>query len=369
MKEIINRKQAVSVLVMFLMGTNTVLGAGSNSRDTWLSILLGALFFAPVALVYMRITNLYPGKNLYDIILIVFGKITGKIMVAIFTLYAIHVGALVLREFTEFMHIAAMSGTPQVVFLILMLSLSAWMVKSGVEILGRFSKFILPIILAEIAITFIIALKDMDFSNLMPVGHSGFGSIASEAYSLFILPFSEAVIFLTLYRSVKTDQKRNSILVYGTGIAVVLMMIVIIRNIAVLGPENLKLLYFPTYTTVSVLSLGDFFTRMEILVAAVYLLCGLVKASVFLFAVSFGMSKLFNVENYKSMAFPAGLIMLTLASIIYSSISESVEFLEIFRYYATPFQVILPVIIWLGAEIKNFLNKINPKTPLDLSDL
>ncbi len=108
---------------------------------------------------------------------------------------------------------------------------------------------------------------------------------------------------------------------------------------------------------------------MEILVSAVYLLCGLVKASVFLFAVSFGMAKLFNIEDYKSMASPAGLLMLTLASFIYSSIGEAFQFLDIFKFYATPFQVILPIIIWLGAEVKNFVNKTAPKTPLNLSDL
>jgi spore germination protein KB len=45
--------------------------------------------------------------------------------------------------------------------------------------------------------------------------------------------------------------------------------------------------------------------------------------------------------------------MLTLALIIYKSTMEMFAFIDIYKYYAFPFQVILPFIILVGAEIKS----------------
>jgi len=44
--------------------------------------------------------------------------------------------------------------------------------------------------------------------------------------------------------------------------------------------------------------------------------------------------------------------MMTLAIILFANILEMYDWLDIYKYFALPFQVILPLIILAGAEIK-----------------
>lgn len=46
--------------------------------------------------------------------------------------------------------------------------------------------------------------------------------------------------------------------------------------------------------------------------------------------------------------------MMNLACFVYNSIMEMFEWAtEIYMYYAIPFQIILPLLIWIFAEIKS----------------
>jgi spore germination protein KB len=363
-KEIISGKQAISILILFLLGSSLVIGISSQAKqDAWISILLALFMFIPVVFAYIRISSLFPGKNLYDIVTEIFGNIIGKIIIFIYVLYAIHLGALVMRNFSEFIDIIALPETPQIVIQIFLLVFCVWMVKSRIEALGRWSKMILPVVAAVIIVVFFISLKDMNFKNLKPVGGSGFGNIVTGAFSAFSFPLSESVLLLTLFGSVKTTDKPEKIYIIGTIAASLLLIAPVIQNIRILGIPSLSMFYFPSYTAVTIISVGDFFTKFEVLSGMNFLLAGFVKISVCLFAASIGMAKIFNVKSYKTMAYPAGLLMITLATIVYKNTVEMFAWVSIYPYYALPFQVILPLIILAGAEIKNFINNLAKISP------
>jgi spore germination protein KB len=358
-KEMISGKQAISIITLFLLGSTLAVGTSTEAKqDSWISILLALLMFIPIIMTYIRIVSLFPEKSLYDIVSEIFGNVIGKIIVLLYVLYAIHLGALVIRNFSEFTSIVAMPVTPKMVIQVFLLALCAWMVKSGVEALGRWSKFILPIVILTIFATFIISLKDMSFKNLKPVGCAGFENIVAGAFSSFSFPFAESVLFLPLFGSVKSTENPQKIYITGTIIAAIVILSVVIRDICLLGIPSMGIFYFPSYSAVSIISIGDFLTRFEALVAINYMFTGLVKVSVCLFAAAIGMAKIFNVQNYKTMAYPAGLLMITLATIVYKNTAEMFDWLTTYSYYALPFQVILPLIILAGAEIKNFINKV-----------
>jgi spore germination protein KB len=97
---------------------------------------------------------------------------------------------------------------------------------------------------------------------------------------------------------------------------------------------------------------GDFLQRLEIIPAVALLTGGFVKISICLLASTRGVSKLFNCEEYRFLVTPVGLLMLNLAYLVYDNIVEMMAGIaEVWTFYAFPFQVILPLIIWVGAEI------------------
>jgi spore germination protein KB len=66
-----------------------------------------------------------------------------------------------------------------------------------------------------------------------------------------------------------------------------------------------------------------------------------------------GISTLFSFEDYRFLVTPIGILLVITSFSKYDSIMEMSEWIvEVWNYYALLFQVILPIIILIGAEMK-----------------
>ena len=86
-----------------------------------------------------------------------------------YALYALYLGALVVRNFTEFIRISNFPETPPYIFEIVMGIACLYMVKSGIEVMGRWGGLILPVMTVVIFGSFLLLINKMDLNNLKPV--------------------------------------------------------------------------------------------------------------------------------------------------------------------------------------------------------
>jgi spore germination protein KB len=327
-------------MVLFTMGSTLVLGVGPEAKqDAWFSIIIAVVFTIPVIAIYARILALYPEKNLYEILNTVFGSLFGRLIALFFIWYAFHLGTMVLRNFQEFIRVIAFPETPEFVPVMLMGILCIWVVKEGIEVLGRFSQLVI-IILASIIITVtILSMKDADFDNLRPFLYNGIRPVIDGAFSIFSFPFAETVLFMAVFNFMK--KRNNSYIVYYCALAIgaILILLSNVRNLLVLGADIIDQVYFPSYTAVSLINIGEFLQRIEVTVAVVLLFGGFVKISVCLLAAVRGVDYLFKIGNYRQIVAPVGLLMMITSCFIYQNIMEMQEFaVKVYKYYAFPFQ-------------------------------
>ncbi len=364
----VSSKQIQSIIMMFILGTTLILGVNNQAnQDSWISIALAVIMILPMFFVYTAILRLYPGKNLFDIIIEVFGKIAGKIICLTYVLYALHLGSLILRDNSEFIHIVNMPETPQAFTLFFMILLSILTVSIGVINLGRIAKFTFPLVAAAILLTSVMDVGRMDFSNILPVMNTDIPTLLTSSFALFSFPFGEAVLCMVLfsYFNPKDNLKDNPKKIYFKGLVITasLLIIACLRNLFVLGTPTINLLYFPSYMAASVISVGEFFNRVEVLISANLLLATFIKANVCLFASAMGLAKIFNIENYRAMVAPCGLIMVTLSVLTVSNITELFGLIKYYPVYSLPFQVILPIAILVGAVIQKKKKSSKPSSP------
>ena len=357
----ITSKQAIIILMFFTVGSSLNVGLNSGSKqDAWLAILIGLFLAAPVIWTFARLLSLYPGQSLYDIIFDVFGRFFGRIVILLFLLHIIMVGALILRNFADFLQIVALPETPELATLLFGIILCGWMVKSGIGAFGRWTKFVLPVVIFVEVFMFLISIKDMDFNNLKPIMGTDINTLMNSSFLLFSLPFTETVIVAFLFGWVQPAG--NPYFIYGVGVSAgaLIMMVTTLANILLLGVPVLGAFYFPSYESASIIFLGDFFSRIEVLVGMFFMLTGFAKICVCMFAASEGFSRLLNKKEYRDMAVPTALLMLMLAQILFSNTLELYSWLQnVFQYYALPFQVALPLITLTGAEIKTRIRKLS----------
>ena len=352
-KDKISKNQEIYTLILFLLGSSFVFGTGSKARqDGWLSILFAVLLFLPMIFVYVRICCLYPGKSLFDIALDVFGNALGRFVVVIYIFYSLYLGALVMRDFSEFINLTSLHETPQIFILSAILIACGFIVKKREKAFARLNVLIFLIIVCITCLVLLLSLSQCNFNLLKPVGGTGVKSIADNAFSVFSFPFAESIVVLSLYGSVDITGHPYRLFIKGALAATAFFLVSDIIVVCVLGPPTLDSTNFPPYEETTLLSVGAFFSRFEVLIGIAILLCGVVKISVCLFASTIGISKLFLIKNREALSYPVGLLMVTLAVTIYKNTGEMLAWLADYKYYAFPFQVIFPLAIWITCEIK-----------------
>ena len=353
-KEIISSKQYTAILSTFLLGSAIVLGIGSSAgRDVWIAVLIAILISVPFYFIYARILTLFPGMGLFDIIPLIFGKIVSKIFAIMIVWFAFQMGAKVVRNFTEFIRTVALLKTPQYIIAFPLILLSIWVVKAGVEVLGRWTAIVFPImIFSIIAITFFL-IPILEFKNIKPVLYEGMKPVMSAAYSVFAFPFGEALVMTAFTFRMQQKKSIYKAFFFSLLIAGATILVVTVRSLLSLGEANVAIHYFSSYASVRLVSIGEFFQRIEVTVAILFLLGGFVKTGVCLYATSRGLASVLNISNYRLIVAPVGLLMMLLSTIIFNNTMEMFFFAEnIYKFYAVPFEIIIPFIIYIGAEIK-----------------
>jgi len=352
-KEQITEREAIYLLITFLMGSTLIIGVGGAAKnDAWMAGIVGIVAAIPIVFIYSRIISLFPGRDLFDILNITMGKVAGKIVAFLYIWYSFHLGALVIRNFGEFVNTVALPETPIFVPMFYLGLVSVIAVRSGVEVMARISAYTLPVLIFIIGTVLLLAIPIMHLNYLKPVLGNGIVPVLKGGFNAFSFPFAETVLFLGVFFSLSKEKSPYKVYFSGLLFAGVIIVALTIRNISILG-NLLDMLYFPAHVAVGRISIGDFLQRIEITVAVVFVFGSFIKTSVCLLVACVGMGRVFKLSGYRSIVIQTGLLMIYFSYFVYDSIMlMNYWAFEIYAYYAFPFQVIIPVLIWTAAEIK-----------------
>ena len=109
----ISGKQATHMMILFLLGSSLVTGGGMIAKqDSWISALVGVIMAVPLVAILGNLCKMAPGKDIFDMAYLVFGKIGGAIITVLFCLYTIHLGAFVIKNFSEYFQVVTIPETP-----------------------------------------------------------------------------------------------------------------------------------------------------------------------------------------------------------------------------------------------------------------
>ena len=342
-------------MTTFIIGSNAILGIGHKSKqDVWIAVIMAMAASSIIMAVYARIIKLFPEKNLFEILDDLFGKVIGKFITLIFVWFAFHVGANIIKNTSEFIRIISLDSTPVCIIALMTGIVIAYAVRSGIEVIGRLISIVFPIWVMGTLLLSLLSIGQYDINRLKPVLYEGFGPVISDAFRIFALPFAETVIFLSFAGSFQKKSSPYKIYYYSLLMGGLYLVIVVVRTIMMIGTTNISMQMFPTYITARIIKVGDFIERIELISSVLIILCSLTKTMVFLFSFTKGVAHIFNIKDYHKLAAPLVFLTSIYSIPMYKSAIEMIDWaLNIFPYYAIPFQIIIPVIIWIAAEIKS----------------
>ncbi|MGI5899612.1 MAG: GerAB/ArcD/ProY family transporter [Christensenellales bacterium] len=352
MSEKVTFPQMMFAIVLFNFGSSVVIGISDDvAQDTWVAIVLAAVLAAPLFLVYARLFKLFPERDLFQIMRTVFGNVGGKILTVLFIWYTVHLAALVLRNFSEFTQITAMPETPQLPIMIIMILTTVYFARSGMRTIGKWSMVVVFAVMAVVFLTFVAAIPQLEFDILMPFFESPPEKIGKTTMQVFSYPYAETVVFLGLASSFKKKDSPYKLFIYSLLMVLAAFIVVFLRNVTLLGTTLSSLNYFPSYVTARIIGIGDFLARIEGSISSNFLFAGIVKITACLLVAGKGVASLFDLDHYRPVILPIGLLIMALCAILYKSTMEMFAFIAYYPFYAFPFQVLIPLIVWIGGEI------------------
>ncbi|WBW99421.1 GerAB/ArcD/ProY family transporter [Oceanirhabdus sp. W0125-5] len=360
MKEKIKSSEITAMVLLFTPGTTLLFGAGSVAKeDSWIAVIISIFLIIPIVKVYCKFLELYPGKNLFQIFELITGKWIGKILIIIYLWFAIHSTTLTFFNIVDFIHFVGLKKTPILILVICMAILTAWIVKLGLKIIGKWSVLFLFVAFVLGWTIIFILIPHHNFENIKPILSQGYYNIYLGVISVVTTSFSGLIMFTCFGDKYASPKKFQKVFFTAVLLAGGIILILTLEDVLVLGVQNSMRAHFPGYERYRRIRLGTAFQRLESVISIIFIVCEFLRASIFILAGSKALQRLFELKKYDSMVTPFIMCCVNLYFIEYQSILIGLEFLiEVWPFYSGTINILIPFGVLITAYIKKYLGTL-----------
>lgn len=343
------------MIIMFIIGSSSLMVMGLEAKmDIWIAILLAMAAGILIMLVYARLLSILPDKDFYETVEFFLGKVGSKIFLILLTWFAFDLCAIVLRNYGQFVVTVGLPETPLVVAMFMLILVCALAVRSGIEVIGRWSAQFVFYLIGFLLISILLVSQNMNFSNLLPVLENGLIPVAKGAFGVITFPFAETVVFLLVFPAFKKGTSVKKMLIKGLVIGGAVILVTSMTDMMVLGCNVVENVYYPTYTTMATVHYGDFVQRLEVFAAIVFIIAVFLKITILLFAASKGAAKIFGFKDHRFIVMPIAFLAVNVALISFDSMIYFHEWtFKVFPYYSCVFEIVIPLVLLIIIEIKH----------------
>lgn len=347
--------QLFSLVVSFIFGSSAIFETiNLAGRDTWLSEIIGIMIGVCGVIIITYLAGKFPGLNLAEYSEKLFGRVLGTIINILYAFYFLFLYILILRNFGDLMTALVMPETSMWFFNLTFGLLVVYLVKNRIEIIGRSGELILPIsIFISLTTSSLIYFSHKpNLGNLLPLMENGVKPILLGAIPVSTFPYLELIAFAMILPYVNVPEKNRKVMIFGVLFGGFIITQMLIQNISIFG-EYIATLTFPRFFVVRLISVGEFLERIEAFVLAIWILSGLIKMGVSLYASVLIMAHSFRLSDYNFLVLPCTIISVVFSVIVYGNVFEMLNFsTNIYPVFAIPFQIIFPVMMVILAAIR-----------------
>lgn len=352
-----NKKEFTFIIACYVQGSflYTMYYYHVVENEVWITLLCGALVGVLMACVYGSLSKAYPGKSLVQINESVFGRIPGKI-ISLFYVYTFFLScSRMLRESSQFVSSNLLMGFEWTAILLMLVLLCAWAANYGVKYLSSVSAFLCIFMYAFTALMFILLIPYSKLSYLMPIGDESMKEYTKAFCISVSQPFSELIALLMIAPEMRGnhDKSKGYLKEFLTGIliGVPFFLIIVLRDITVLGPLVSDLAY-PGYEVVRLINY-NIFSNIESLYGVIAIFIMFFKSAVLFFCISKALGQIFECrKNIVFVPFTAGLLMLGAQKICSSNIELIDIVINRITYVLLAVQIGIPLITLAVCKIK-----------------
>jgi spore germination protein KB len=350
----ISNQQLLFLIAGFVLGSALLIDftVGLTEQQTWMVLLAGLVITAPVILSYVVLAKRFPGMNLVQINDMVYGRFLGKVISIYYIFFFSMTLSFNIRDVGELYITFLMQDTPFIFFLIVFTATCAYAVIKGIEVLARISHLFVVSGMFVIISTFTLLIDQMDFSNFLPIFELPLIKLFQGIHIVSVIPYGETVVFLMIMGCLnKTDHAVKKTF-SGLLIGAVSLLIVAVRNTAVLGRTQ-TIWTTTSFQSIRLINIGTVLTRMDFLIGIAQTILIFFKCSIFLYVLVVAVSQLLGLKSYVPLVLPiAGIEVIIAATVFQSPVDHAMITQNAGIIYSAPLVFIFPPLSLLIAKIR-----------------
>ena len=239
---------------------------------------MGFAVATPFWLICAHLSKRFPGKSLIQMNDIIFGRVIGKIVSLIFIAFFFMVLTFNIADVSGFYSGYVVPDAPQMIFVVIFTLVCAFAVHKGMAVVAKIGLLTAVFTIAAVIFTALMLIDKMDFSNFLPMFDKPLLKYVQATQITVEIPFLEVVALLMVTPMVKDNRKMSRAWVLGGGIAALMFLVIVVRDTAVLGGAAM-VLGDNSFEAIRLINIGEFFTRIELLIALNYTALLFIKIS------------------------------------------------------------------------------------------
>lgn len=361
----ISSHQLFVIVTLYSTGSAILLLPGKLTsevqQDAWIAIVIGMILGFLLTLFILKFADRFKDQTLVEFIETTYGKVLGKIIAILLSLFFLINASTVLYNIGFFMKTQLLPETPIQAFNILFMIVVLLGIHYGIESIVRTGEIVFPVLILLFIAMILLISPEVDVRRALPVFENNLGSVlwASILFiSLYALP---NVTLLMIYPLHVTDQSKGKrAYILGLILAGVILFVATFWCIIVLTPSYTARNTFSVYRLARKIRIGNFIQRIEGIMAISWFVSLFFRVITYFYGAVVGLSQVLRLKNHQSIAKPLGIIVLILSFIVYPDIN-----------YATSWDnttwiplvlimgFVLPLVTFIVSIIKNRRNQIN----------
>ncbi|NPV91169.1 MAG: endospore germination permease [Firmicutes bacterium] len=321
-------------------------------QDAWISSLIATVFGVMAALLAVALGRRFPGLTLIEYLPLILGKPLGRIVGVVYALFSIQLGAYLIREFGMFLSVSVMPETPVAVFMVTVMVVIFYAIRSGIEVIARVNEIILPVMIIILLAVFLLPYNLMDFRRLLPVGEHSPGTLL--ATSLVEAAISGHVFIAAMLLPALSGTRHIArSLVLSVVIAGILMAVAEITCTAVFGGAEVANMEFPLFSLARMINVAKIITRLEVLLVLTWVFGVFIKITVVTYTAVLASSQALGFKEFQFLLFPVAVLIIELGENSYGNIAQhSDSFTNAWPVTGLLFHFFIPLVLYLIVLIK-----------------
>lgn len=346
-------------LSMYLMvGATAILiipaiTAKEAKQDMWISPFWGSLSGFLAVWLAWSLYRLTPGKSIIQTGEAVLGPRLGKAAALLYILFLVHGAGLIVREYGEFIVGTILLKTPIVIVMGSIVLTAAFAVRSGIEVLGRFSLLLGPLFGLFLIGIVLLLIPRYEPTHMLPVMENGLRPSLAGAVTPLTW-FMEFLFISFLFPHLRAEETHKALRAGMWAVALMLVTMVIANLSALfLFGEITGRMFFPVFNASHYISMAEFLEHLDAMVMALWVMGGFFQISMWYYVTVISVAQCFHLSDYRPIVYSVGILIIVFSLWLAPGFADLIDlFTTSEPFYSATMQILLPALTLIIGLIK-----------------